>query len=240
MKSRLEWFRSLQLWMLICVLGCGVPSPVTEPRGEKSPAGEPPPDLIQPKLKRVRHDQGYYKGVVTAVGLDWLELGAGWEGETGRKRQQDHKKPKRISAAGTRPGGNPDGEGEEMTHRVSDLKVGDVVRVQADISRGGEEWTGEISMERRPGGKIPPYYGDQFTEKFPFPHLAFHLRNQAEQDWEEKGVPIPVKYLGSSGRAPWTNPPYPPVAPEPRFGVTRTDAPTPREKGPTPIPPAKQ
>ena len=43
-----------------------------------------------------------------------------------------------------------------------------------------------------------------------------HLRNQAYQDWEEKGIPIPRKYLDPDGRAPWTNPPYPPVAPQPR------------------------
>jgi hypothetical protein len=173
-----------------------------------------PPELVQPKPKRVMHDRGYYRGVVTDVGPDWLALGAGWEGETARKKQQDHKKPKRISAAGTRPGGNPDGEGEQRTHLVTDLKVGDVVTVQADFSRGGEEWTSEIIIQRRPGGKIPPQWGDPFVKTDP--HLAFHLQQQAEQDWEEKGVPIPKKYLDTWGRAPWTNPPYPPVAPMPR------------------------
>jgi hypothetical protein len=42
-------------------------------------------------------------------------------------------------------------------------------------------------------------------------------RDQAEQDWEEKRIPIPARYCGRDGTCPWTNPPYPlPVAPAPR------------------------
>jgi hypothetical protein len=119
-----------------------------------------------------------------------------------------------------------------------------VVVVMFYISRDGEEWPDEITIRRRPGGKIPPFYGDPFVATSP--ELAFHLSYQAEQDWEEKGVPIPAKYL-PNGRAWWTNPPYPPVAPLPRPGILRTEAPSPRQRveAPTPheyippIPPAR-
>src|SRR5688572_14161708 len=92
---------------------------------------------------------------------------------------------------------------------------------------------------------------------FPERDTEWHRVMQMEQDWEEKGIPIPAKHLihgpvGTvclvaqagglcsfrrtglrpvppnpkrtlptgpcmrDGRYPWTNPPYPPVAPEPR------------------------
>jgi hypothetical protein len=182
----------------------------TEVKAARS--ADSPPDLLQPRLHRIPHDTGCYRGVVSAVDPQWLELGPGWEGVTGRRKQLDHNNPKRISALGTKPGGDPNGEGTYPTHRVSDLKVGDIVVVEPDISRGGEEWATVITIERRPGGKIPPMEGDRLVGT----PRARHMQNQAYQDWEEKGIPILGTYLDPDGRAPWTNPPYPPVAPQPR------------------------
>jgi hypothetical protein len=178
----------------------------------------PPGQLVGPKPERVQHTDGAYIGKVSAIGVDWIELGPGWEGErtfdaNGQEvgRMHDNTKAKRISTAGTKPGGNPDGEGEQQTHLVSHLKAGDKVIILVGISANGEEWTTEIRISRRPGGKIPPQHGDPFVGTL----NAFHLRDQAEQDWEEQGTPIPAKNL-SNGRATWTNPPYPPSAPMPR------------------------
>lgn len=184
-----------------------------------APSGEPPQELIHSKPKRIAHDVAGYGGVVAAVGPDWFELGPGWEGETARKRPLDNSKPLRLSAAGTTAMGDPRGEGRPTSHLVTDLKAGDKVSVQSCISRGGEEWVSEVQIRRRPGGKIPPYFRDPFLGT----QYAGHLRNQAYQDWEEKGVPIPARYL-SDGRAPWTNPPYPPAAPLPREKGAAEDA----------------
>lgn len=158
-----------------------------------------------------------YRGGVTAVGPDWLELGAGWQGSVttdraGRpivRENGDTNRPKRISTVGTIPGGDPNGVGQAYTHWLPDLKVGDIVFVRTHEGRNGDEWTTEVRIARRPGGKIPPL---RISE----PDPTWHPSNQAEQDWEEKGTPIPSKYLDKNGRAPWTNPPYPPVAPLPR------------------------
>jgi hypothetical protein len=246
MLRKLILYGTLATGLSTVALGCGVIAPVTEPLpAENTPVVEPPGDLASPKPKRVKYGEGCYWGVVSAVGPDWFELGKGWEGELWiRKPPQDHTKPKRISAAGTRAGGVPKGEGEQRTHRVADLKVGDKVVVMIAVSRDGEEWPAEIMIRRRPGGKIPPQFGD--VALVLAPERAFHLSYQAEQDWEEKGVPIPAKYL-PNGRAWWTNPPYPPVAPLPRPGILRTEAPSPRQRveAPTPheyippIPPAR-
>ena len=205
-------FMTLTTGASIAALGCSVIVPGAEqPPAEDAFVTDPPAELIQPRPQRVRCDTGYYRGIVTAVGPDWLELGVGWEGQTVRKKQLDFKKPRRLSAAGTKAGGVPQGEGDPTTHRLTDLKIGDVVVVAGDISRSGEEWITEIEISRRPGGKIPPMPPDQFGG-----HTSIVEANQAEQDWEEKGVPIPKKFLDPQSRAPWTNPPYPPVAPEPR------------------------
>ena len=170
--------------------------------------------------RRIQHDSTFYRGVVSAIGVDWVELGAGWTGarrfdSMGRditKKRHDETKSLRITAEGTIPGGNPKGDGLFLsTYRLSDLKIGDVVSIETGINTDTkEEWTIEIWLYRRPGGIIPPRPGEVRSDL-----NGWHMRMQAEQDWEEKGIPIPAQFL-SDGRAPWTNPPYPPVAPLPR------------------------
>jgi hypothetical protein len=174
--------------------------------------GTPPAELLRPERPRVQKDETPFRGVVTEIGADWVELGAGWTGSdrTKEKWMKENKKPKRISAAGTIPGGDPKGDGPRATYRLTDLKVGDVAQVWVGIGTDGEEWCREIKIYRRPGGTIPPRPGEVRSDL-----NGWHMEMQAEQDWEEKGTPIPAKFL-RDGRYPWTNPPYPPVAPQPR------------------------
>ncbi len=224
MRWKLSLFSTLAMGLSVLALGCGVSAPVVESGWiHEATTAAKPPKLLQPRPKRVPENVWRYSGVVSAVGPDWVELATGWRGSvveqpsTGRRwvrENGDSTKPKRISAAGTRPGGDPDGEGEETTHLVRDLQVGDVVFIRSYSDRAGEEWIVEIQIERRWGGKIPRMSGDPFPER----DTETHLRNQAEQDWEEKGIPIPDRFLDPWGQAPWTNPPYlPPMrAPMPR------------------------
>jgi hypothetical protein len=201
------------LALLACTTGCA-DAPVAEP--PERVRAEAPAELIQKKPRPVPHTHTCYGGVVVALGADWVEIGAGWSGPRSREMEPDfdNSKPVRLSTAGTRPGGDT-GEperGGSRTHLLSDLKIGDRVHVEAGTTREGEQFCITIIIERRPGGRIPPQFGDPWKQE-PY---AFHLSDQAYQDWEEKGVPIPAKYLDPDGRAPWTNPPYPPVAPMPR------------------------
>jgi len=57
-----------------------------------------------------------------------------------------------------------------------------------------------ISIQRRPGGKVPPSWVEM-----PNKH---HERMQILQDWEEKGVPLPYRYHPGG--------PWPQLAPPPR------------------------
>lgn len=177
----------------------------------------------EPIPKGVHFVQGGYSGKVSAVGPDWVEIGPGWEGVRRNGKplwdENDSKKPKRISVAGTWVGGAPAELTDRECHWLTDVKLGDIVQVMTAVSdegkEWGKEWGKEIRIHRRPGGKIPlshPYPGDALAVLRPRESEQY----QAEQDWEEKGIPIPRYYLNKDGRYPHTNPPYPPVAPMPR------------------------
>lgn len=194
-------------------LGCEVPQPEAS-SARTTDRGEPPREGMRRQRPKPTRADWHYNGVVSAVGPDWLELRAGWTAETGKVgNKQDNTKTKRISAVETTVGGDADGDGELETHRIIDLKVGDVVTIDTWEGADGSEWPTRLLITRRPGGKIPPLHGESVL---PGEKPNNHLHLQAEQDWEEKGTPIPKKYLDPNGRAPWTNPPYPPVAPLPR------------------------
>jgi hypothetical protein len=202
----------------VSAFGCG--NPESPPR-EGQLVDQPeelltgPPAGLPKAPRELLGGGGFYSGTVSDIGRDWVELAPGW-GAWGREvNQKNNDKPKRISAAGTIPGGDADVGGGFLsfggTHLLTDLKVGDVVEVEAGVTRAGQEWATAIDIRRRPGGKIPPMVPDQFGERPDVPE-----RNQAYQDWEEKGTPIPAKFLKPDGRVTFTKPPYPPVAPQPR------------------------
>lgn len=206
-------------------LGCSFePARVEVPRDEMVTVAAPPPKAVLPRPEG--GTSWYYRGVITALGSDWLEIGAGWQGsvETDHKTNRswvrengDTKKIKRISTAGTKPGGDRKGVGDDFTYWLSDLNIGDTVSI-ASCESNGDEWTTQFTIQRRPGGIIPPIRGEQLGLGA---KPTYHLSYQAEQDWEEKGIPIPKAYLDKDGRNIWTNPPYPPAAPMPRVGISR-------------------
>src|SRR5436189_6228873 len=72
------------------------------------------PPLIEPKAKRKAHHLDHYRGVVAAVGPTWVELAVGWKGEDSAREKwmEQNRKPKRLSAEGTKLAGNANGEGE--------------------------------------------------------------------------------------------------------------------------------
>ena len=218
----------LPVTLLAAALGCGAPARNAGPQAnDVVPAVAAPP-----KPARVWGDYHRYRGTLSAIGPDWIELATGWRQvdaeQWDRNREAlvqwkayDNSAPKRVSTADTRPAGDLNCEphvpaGDEETHLLTDLLVGDVVAVSTGVTREGHEWAVRIAVARRPGRDIPPLHGES---NFGPP---LHLQLQAEQDWEEKGIPIPRQFLDVRGWAsPWTNPPYPPVAPAPREAKPR-------------------
>lgn len=181
--------------------GCGVapPESINTSAGVRAVADPPEPKQTSPRPRARFNHKGGCGGTVVALGSDWLEV-------------KDQGKPaRRILCDGTIPGGCEKGVGETDTYRLSDVQIGDVVTILLGVD-GQDDISLAIWINRRPGGVIPPCSNDPLVATVG----ALHRQNQAEQDWEEKGIPIPRQYLDREGRAPWTNPPYPPVAPMPR------------------------
>jgi hypothetical protein len=76
------------------------------------------------------------------------------------------------------------------TYRISDVKVGDIVQLRFLQSDYYINVIHGICIYRRPGGKIPPAPGEKDKQG-----IRYHERMQARQDWEEKSIPIPMKFL---------------------------------------------
>ena len=89
------------------------------------------------------------------------------------------------------------------TYPLSEVRVGDEVRLRICQFPKKYNVCCGISIERRPGGRVPPAPGED-----PDTRIKHHEWMQAEQDWEEKGIPLPYKYHQGG--------PWPQLAPPPR------------------------
>lgn len=70
-------------------------------------------------------------------------------------------------------------------YRAADVRVGDEVEVGTD-TEDGRKVCAWISIERRPGGRVPPAAREDVSDRFP----RHHERMNALQDWEDAGVPL--------------------------------------------------
>jgi hypothetical protein len=100
---------------------------------------------------------------------------------------------------------------ETNTYELADIRVGDIVDV-VYVPRNGQNVCYMILIYRRPGGQIPPLKSDLPRGNIPGSNNPWHERVQAYQDWEEKRIPIPDKYLPPGELSV----PFPTVAPKPR------------------------
>ncbi|MBX9627559.1 MAG: hypothetical protein K2X82_27405 [Gemmataceae bacterium] len=100
------------------------------------------------------------------------------------------------------------------SYRLADVRVGDWVGLAlADTDLPGQElyqWCARVSIERRPGGKVPP--APAFEP--PAHNYRFHEAMQAQQDWEERRAPFPEKYH-PGGNVPQVAPPPREARPKP-------------------------
>jgi hypothetical protein len=201
----------------LCAVATGAPPAAGDPPAAKAKAD-------QPKAKpQFLITFATFGGRVTKIGHDGFEVAAGWTGNLGflgrnaaEKEKAARQKPVWVVTAGTLVGGVKTGDlnyDERESFQITDIKVGDVVRVEAHVTTTLEYHARELWICRRPGGKIPiPTQERWYSSRF------CHERFQAEQDWEEQRIPIPKKYLDANGHYDGTNPPYPlrELAPMPR------------------------
>jgi hypothetical protein len=88
------------------------------------------------------------------------------------------------------------GRGAEWSYGIADVRVGDWVELCHHTRPNGIDCCDNIRITRRPGGKIPPAPGEKEGNK-PY---RYHEKAQAHQDFLEKGMPIPDKFLPESQR----------------------------------------
>jgi hypothetical protein len=94
-------------------------------------------------------------------------------------------------AAGRPPAGQAWGHG----YTLADVKVGDEV-VVGFVAGGSSLACRWVSIKLRPGGRVPADPGEPAG-----PGVKYHQVQNARVDWEENGIPVPMKFL----------PPYPPA-----------------------------
>ncbi len=88
-----------------------------------------------------------------------------------------------------RAGGYSTGHGASYSYRIQNVAVGDDVSLRFRRDEEVPRLCEAIAIVRRPNGRIPRAPDQEATDRFPH-----HERMQAEQDWEEKGVPLPPQY----------------------------------------------
>jgi hypothetical protein len=98
--------------------------------------------------------------------------------------------PRKFRVSEALAAGRYGGQSESQAYRLTDVRVGDEVDLELERLDGVWECT-SIRIRRRPGGRIPP---SREATSIQFPELAWHERMNAEQDWEEKGIPVPNKF----------------------------------------------
>lgn len=86
-------------------------------------------------------------------------------------------------------GGAPEGLWAADSYRVRDVKVGD--RIAIRYLAGDKEVCTQIRIVERPGGRVPASPGDAGDAQ----GIKYHERQNAENDWQYEGIPIPDRFL---------------------------------------------
>jgi hypothetical protein len=119
-------------------------------------------------------------GILTCLEISSLPDGTKKE----RQYTQDNTQPPRefVFSEILRP--RPGGVGRPIVgHQIADLRMGDVVEISCQRSRGVYVCT-DIKIHRRPGGRVPPTVADARLSQ----ERRWDNARNAEQDREEKAT----------------------------------------------------
>jgi hypothetical protein len=170
-----------------------------------NPAAEQIPEFVRVMPDSHKGVGGCRTGRVTAMDKDSVTVEfpdpyKEWTFDTDEKRRPIRKltfiypavPPQELKLRGSLAEGQLPERTESVSYRITDVRIGDRVVVNRSSTREGLWFCDHIMILRRPGGKVPeaPHDTDSKSRGY-----AWHEHCQAHQDFEEKGIPIPDKFL---------------------------------------------
>lgn len=206
------------------LIGSGSPPRAPAPATQ----GEPTDGSIakSPPAPTIEKWNDHYGGTVTAVGTDSITIvSPGWKEIRCANDRSPHdvvtkvvppQPPKTFPvSANLAAGGYCNFRGASHSYRLSDVRVGDGVSIEY-MRVDGVDICQRICISGRPGGRVPIAPGERLD--LPLTQYQWHRRCNAEQDWKERGIPLPDEYHPGGklpGRAPMPHDPSKPREIEP-------------------------
>jgi hypothetical protein len=168
---------ALAIMISSATLAMQVPAPAPAPHAASVKPLEvaPWPNIRQP----LRGD--LFRGSVTEVARDSITL------KLQKGQTQRFPVGSCLASGGFFPDQYPG------SYRLCDLAVGDKVDICC-LKLNGVLRCETICIHRRPGGRVPPCPGEEANHPRPW-----HEGCNAEQDFEEKGIPLPKKFDPKQG-----------------------------------------
>ncbi len=208
---------TLAVMISSATLAMQVPAPAPDTASVKPLEVAPWPNIRQPL------NGEFFVGTVTEVARDAITL------KLPKGQTQRFPVGSCLASGGFFPDQYPG------SYRLCDVAVGDKVDMWC-LELNGVLRCETICIHRRPGGRVPPCPGERANHP-----SSWHEDMNAQQDFEEKGIPIPKKFdpkqgLGWLNGKPipqWMIPP-PAALPAPLPGVPplpKTDPPPNRNGG---------
>lgn len=145
------------------------------------PAIAPAPRAVAKNIRNMRPTT--YYGEVMAVPRSNITI-------RGNENNDKSELVSRTFRAGTalQNGDQEPSEKSECDYRLQDVKVGDIVVIVIH-QIGEDDVCAAVRIQRRPGGLVPkaPFEDPEVRD-------PYHVMMNAFQRFEEKGIPLPLKY----------------------------------------------
>ena len=173
---------TLAVMISSATLAMQVPAPAPDPR---APSVKPLEVAPWPNIRQPLNGE-FFVGTVTEVARDAITL------KLPKGQTQRFPVGSCLASGGFFPDQYP------RTYRLSDVAVGDTIHICC-LELNGVLRCETICIHRRPGGRVPPN-----PDQPPDSPWKWHESCNAEQDFEEKGIPIPAKFDPKQGVG-WLN-----------------------------------
>lgn len=161
--------RSLQVLCLVCLVGSALAAPI--PQGARKPPPKPvDPTLVHDFLGRVKYidlecivlkPEGYLRIEYNRLNAEGIREEFYYEQDNTQPARLFKFSDRMLIIEGLLPPPNPrlPVQVHRGEHRISEVLIGDRVYVSFG-TRNGDTFCSDLTIVRRPGGRVPDAYGD--------------------------------------------------------------------------------